>query len=278
MRRKMVKPLLAGLAGVAFLGLAWLAFDWHGEWQETRATDAHVQEIVAMLDLKAIPDFHLRLDKVRVFINDNSEHKTNDEFHANRENSAAFAAGVLAHAKGLSSDPINMECSTRTRLMAPILNALGYETRMVAIFDSDTNLKSHSFLEVLNPETGKWETQDADYDIYWRNRHSNERVSLAERAEAIDAIEPCGRNVCGWEHASREGIRANKLKAYLDIVSVTQREKGLRYALYTSRTDPDRVYRKEGETGSFCEVEAKRCEDGFHDIRAFNPDTAGPSR
>jgi hypothetical protein len=269
---------LAALACAAAVAAIWFAADWLSEWQEARATDTHVQEIVAMLDLKAMPDFHQRLDKIRVFINDHSEHKIDEEFYANRRNPAAFAAGVLAHAKGLSPDPIKMECSTRTRLMAPILGALGYETRVVAIFDSHTNLRSHSFLEVLNPETGQWETQDADFDIYWRNKDSGERVSLAERAEAIDAIEPCGRNVCGWDYASREGIRADKLKAYLDIISVTDREKGLRYALYTSRTDLDRVYRKDGETGSFCEVEEKRCEDGFYDIRNYSPYQAGLPR
>ena len=58
-----------------------------------------------------------------------------------------------------------MECSSRTILMGLILRALGYETRVVAIFDSRTNLKSHSFLEVINPATGRWETQDADFDI-----------------------------------------------------------------------------------------------------------------
>jgi hypothetical protein len=58
------------------------------------------------------------------------------------------------------------------------------------------------------------------------------------------------------------------LKTFLDIVSITDRENSLRYAVYTSRADRGRAYRKKGEAGSFCKIEAKRCEDGFHDIRA----------
>jgi hypothetical protein len=81
--------------------------------------------------------------------------------------------------------------------MRAVLTALGYRTRDVAIFDSHSNLKSHSFLEVLNPKTGHWETQDANFDIYWRDKQTGERISLAQRAEGLDAIEPCGRDVCG---------------------------------------------------------------------------------
>jgi hypothetical protein len=271
LRSKIFKFVAAALASLAVLVLAWFAANGLRKWQDARAARAHVQDIVARLDLAAIPDVHQRLDQVRGFINDHSERKLDAEFYANRRSAAAFASGVLAHAKGQLSDPINMECSTRTRLMRAILNALGDRTRDVAIFDSHRNLKSHSFLEVLNPETRRWETQDADFDIYWRDQRTGERVSLAERAEALDTIEPCGRDRCGWDQASREGLKPEMLKVFLDIVSITDRESGLRYAVYTSRADLDRTYRKRGNTGAFCEVETKRCEDGFHDIRTYRP-------
>jgi hypothetical protein len=154
--------------------------------------------------------------------------------------------------------------------MGLVLQALGYETRVVAIFRSRSNLNSHSFLEVMNPETKQWETQDPDYDIFWRSKDTAERISVAEMAEAIDDIEPCGRGGCGWDHKSREGIRAAKLKPYLDIISITAKEKATRYALYTSRADLSRTYSKGSKQGTFCEVEAKRCEMGFYDITKYN--------
>ena len=123
-------------------------------------------------------------------------HKIDQQFRANQANPDVFAAGVIAHAKGIAK-PIQMECSTRTNLMALILHALGYETRVIAIFNSRSNLNSHSFIEVLNPETKQWEAQDADYDIYWRSKGTGARISLADAAEAIDDIEPCGRETCG---------------------------------------------------------------------------------
>jgi hypothetical protein len=234
--------------------------------------------MVSMLDLKATPDFQRQVDQVRAFINDHSRHGMDETFWTNHGNPAAFAAGVLAHAKQLSSEPIYMECSTRSILMARLLRALGYKTRIVAIFNSRTNLRSHSFLEVMNPKSGRWETQDPDYDIYWQSKASKTRISLAEEAENIEGMEPCGRNSCGWEHVSREGIKATKLRDYLDIISITDKERDIRYALYTSRADLQTVYSKGSKRGTFCQVEAKRCKQGFYDIRKFSTYAAGMPR
>ena len=270
-RGAIFKRLLLGIAGTALIGGAiWLAVDWLQEQRAMARADAHVHEILSMLNLAAMPDFHQRLDKVRTFINDNSVHKIDKAFWANRGNPDVFASGVLAHARGTATEPVHMECSTRTSLMGRILQTLGYDTRVIAIFNSRTNLNSHSFLEVLNPETKRWETQDADYDIYWRSKSSGGRIALAEAAQSIDDIEPCGRNECGWGHASREGIRAERLKHYLDIISITANEKALRFTMYTSRADLNRVYSKGQKRGTFCEVEAKRCKYGFYDITKYS--------
>jgi hypothetical protein len=61
---------------------------------------------------------------------------------------------------------------------------LGYETRIIALFDTDgEGLRSHTFLDVKNPGTGKWETQDPEFDLYWMSKSSGVRVSLADAAE-----------------------------------------------------------------------------------------------
>ena len=274
-----LKRIFAGIAGIAVIGgAAWFAADWFHEQRRTTRTDAYVHDIITMLGLVDTPDFHQQIDKVRIFINDNSAHKPDQAFYANQGNSAAFAGGVLAHAKHLSTEPVHMECSTRSGLMARILGALGYETRKIAIFNSRTNLKSHSFLEVMNPETKRWETQDADYDIYWRSKESGERISLADRADAIGEIEPCGRESCGWDHVSREGIMAQRLIPYLDIISITAKQKAVRYSLYTSRADLDATYSKRGKRGAFCQVQAKYCKQGFFDITKYSTYAAGLPR
>ena len=272
------KLLLAGLLVIAGFAAVWFTADWAREQQTQKLTDGYVREMIPMLDLKSTPHFHQQVDKVRMFINNNSRHKIDEEFRAAQGNPAAFAAGMLAYAKRLSSEPVHMECSTRSNLMARVLRALGYRTRIVAIFNSRTNLRSHSFLEVMNPETERWETQDPDYDIYWRSKGSEMRISLADAAEGIEDLQPCGRDGCGWEHVSREGKEAKVLKRYLDIISITDKQRDIRYALYTSRAHLATIYTKRSKRGTFCQVEAQRCKQGFFDIKKFSSYAAGRPR
>src|SRR5262245_24876330 len=277
-QREILQRSLIWIAAVAVIGgTVWLAAERFNEQLVKTRTDAHVKEIISVLDLESMPEFHQRSDKVRTFINDNSIHKIDRAFWANHANPSSFAAGLLAHAKGVA-EPVHMECSTRTNLLGLVLQALGYQTRVVTIFSTRSNLNSHSFIEVMNPETKRWETQDADYDIFWRSKDTAERISVGEMAEAIDDIEPCGRGGCGWDHKSREGIRAAKLKPYLDIISITPEHKAARYALYTSRADLSRTYSKGLKQGTFCEVEAKRCKMGFYDITKYSTYAPGLPR
>jgi len=266
-----LRRLVAGsILVAAVFAFAWFAVDAIREAREVKLTSTYVQEIISRLDLAAVPDFHRRVDKVRAFINDNSIFSVDESFWKNKEYPSSFAAGLLAYSKGTASEPAHMECSTRTNLMSEILQKLGYDTRVVAVFDTDETLTSHSFLEVMDPGTGRWETQDPQLDIFWRNKVSGERVSLADAAEGLDSVEPCGRIRCGWDLENREGSKVARMRRFLDIISLTRKERGLRYALYTSRADLNRIYVKDGRRGTFCEVQAKRCRQGFYDIRKFS--------
>jgi hypothetical protein len=92
-----VPKALLGFAGIALFGAAiWLAAVWQNEQRLTMKRDENVQEIISMLDLRATPDFHLRVDTLRIFINDNSDHEIDETFWANYDNPTAFASGLLA--------------------------------------------------------------------------------------------------------------------------------------------------------------------------------------
>jgi hypothetical protein len=257
----------------------WIISGWVESRKEESALEGYLQEIMPMLNLATGSDFHKRIDRVRAFINDHSIHRMDKEFWATGPHLSAYAAKLIAYARGVSREPVHMECSARSKLMARILRSMGYETRLVAIYNTDTNLQSHTFLEVFNPETQRWETQDPDYDIYWRNKTSGERISLAEAAEVIDNIEPCGRSDCGWSIESREGIKPRKLRDYLDIISIivlppvnahSWRWREIRFALYTSRANLSRTFQWQGRTGTFCDVEAYLCQQGFYDLSRFS--------
>lgn len=252
--------MLVGLAG-AVLGLASLGLDRVRKGQ----IDASAARIVNAAKLESESRFHDRIDRLRLFINTHSKFKIDDEFRANLGRPDRFADAILAHATGASTERAHMDCSSQSNLMALALRSLGYETRQVAVWDTHAGrVKGHAFLDVKNPATGEWETQDPLYNLYWRSK-TGQRVSLADAAERLDDIEPCNEQACGWDIVSRDGVKAKKMTRFLDIISVKEAD-GRRFAVYTSRADLDQTYTHKNKHGRFCEIEPKRCKDGFFPI------------
>jgi hypothetical protein len=232
-----------------------------GDLVRDRREDARVEreaaEIATLIHLPG-SGHSQTFDAVRAFIYANTVGNMNSEFwKLNRER--AFTSAILAHVKGRRAEPVPMECASRSNLMGAVLRALGYETRRVALFDTDTkNLQGHTFLEVLNPETGQWESQDPLYDLYWRDNTTGARVSVFEHAEMIfDDLEPCSEDGCGWTRKS------SKLRPLIDVLTLADKEAGTKRSIYTSRANPAGPFTVKGRVGSFCEVMAKRCGDGF---------------
>ncbi|HXF54198.1 MAG TPA: hypothetical protein VNK52_08750 [Hyphomicrobiaceae bacterium] len=255
------------LAGVGLLVAAGLGARAGASWWSERRYEAAAREIVGLIALPPAADFHTKVDAVRAFVNDHSRHVADAEFYADWRTPYVMAEKVVAHARGLRARPAHMECSTRTALVSAVLRAMGFATRRIDIYDAAT-LNSHSFLEVRNPDTGSWEAQDPDYDIFWRRTSSAERISILEVAGRLDDAVPCGRTGCGWSISSREGIQAKHVPVYLDFIVVRERAPSRRYTVYTEQTDPAKVYTHRARTGTFCEVLAKNCRDGFFPIGA----------
>ena len=233
--------------------------------KELALLNEKIDEIIAFTDIDQVKDFHEKTDKLRILINDHSDHDIDDEFYAVWGNHRAFADELLKHLKGERADTPNMECSTRSNLLGQILERdENYDIRNVVLYTPDKNLQTHRVIEIRNPETGRWETQDTDYDVYWKNASTGERTSLAQVTADIDGHIPCGRHKCSWSHRSREGSEADIMKHYAKIITIHDKEAGKRFSLYAPDVDPDRVYEQyEGKKGTFCEIYARNCEDGF---------------
>lgn len=236
-------------------------------WHRAQRHQAAIKRIVALLDLPADAKHQAVFDAVRGFVNDHSQHAIDAEFYADWPYPHLLAEKVVAHAEGTRTEPAHMECSTRSALTAGILNELGHTTRRIDVYDAGV-LNSHTFLEVLNPETRRWETQDPDYDVAWRKTDGGERVSITDASGDLARIEPCGRAGCGWTIASRENTKAEALKELLDFIVVRWPDKELRYTIYTPRAEPDRIYSYRSKEGRFCDVLAKNCRDGFFPVEA----------
>jgi hypothetical protein len=261
MKRKLALRITVLIAAIAMLGLvSWLLiYALQGQ-----QFDGNLQKIIALLALPDQAKPEQRFDAVRQFIHNNSRH-VEDEGFRTLLGQNLVAEGLVAYAVGKKSEPIHLLCGGRSNMMSAILRKLGYETRIIALFDTDhEQLRAHTFLEVKNPETGRWETQDPDFDLYWTNKRSGKRVSLADSADDLSDLEPCHRpGACGWKLNDSEGKSALVIRDYLDIICVTNEVNGDRFCQFTTRAKPDGIFEWHGKRGRFCSLMPDRCARGF---------------
>lgn len=252
------------IVATAILGLAvWLVVDRLLDQRKKQRYDANLGKIISLIERPAEAEPAAVFDMVRRFIHGHSRHAVDAEFRRVHGDRNLIATGIIAHATGQSSEPVHLECSTRSNLMSAVLRKLGYQTRIVYVFDTDGDdgekLRSHTFVDVLNPSTGKWESHDPDYDFFWRAVAAGDRVSVPETAEELSKIEPCDENRCGWDLVSDEGQAAATIHSLIDIVSTVDKSADRRITRFTSRANPNKVFTFYDRRGTFCEIMAKLC-------------------
>ncbi|PZO86460.1 MAG: hypothetical protein DI626_06540 [Micavibrio aeruginosavorus] len=242
-----------------------------------KSLDTHAARMVDLSKVSDIENFHARVDAVRDFVHDNSQHNMGEEFYAAWPDKTAVAKVFVEGLEGKRKDLPHMECSTRSNTMAQMLNVMDLDTRNIVLYSTKNNLANHRIIEVRNPENGNWEAHDVSYNIYWRNKETKQRVSLAEVGAAPDAHEPCNPERCGWNaktidhHAADEEMHnPQELRHLLGIIAIHDEESGLRIALYADGVQPEHRYTMSDEQGTFCHFFGKNCADGFIPMKDFN--------
>lgn len=230
----------------------------------------YADEIISLADIPEHADFHTKIDSVRLFILGNSIRGADKEIYGPNGGQVLLAKMLIAHAEDKSQKLPRVECSYRSGLMAAVLERMGYETRIVNVFNTtDLSPKvpqsSHTFLDVKNPSSGVWESQDPDYDLYWKSINTGSRIAVSDFGEDIDQIEPCRPNACGWDIIAK-GVPRNLIR-YFQIFSLFDETKNRRYSLYTSRADLTAIHGNSGRHGKFCDVYFYSCRSGFFPAR-----------
>jgi len=261
-----MKKIITGIVAVLILSvLSYLAYDEYHDWQEEKLYRQKIQTILAQINIPENASFHDQIDRVRYYVFDTTDHNMNEEFYAIWRDQNRVAQEVINFSKGDRQTQVPLECSTRTGLMDAMIRALGYRTRVINVYEVKKDLPGHVFVEILNPDTGKWEAYDPDYDISWRNK-TGARVSFAQAWEDPENHHPCGRNgVCGWDYKSDENRNLHRIKKY-KLISIIDRDAGQRYTLYPDGIDPKAVYNYKGKTATFCDHIDKNCRQGFYPL------------
>jgi|GEM_PF-5127488 len=155
-------------------------------------------EIIAAEPFASESEF---FDNVRRFVHENSV--SSGDIEAVRyyyEQPDDMILRLLQSARGAGKGP-DMECYTRTRAMMGLLYIMKIASRRVFVMtDAGEELRSHTFLEVFNKSTNKWEVQDPEFNLYYRYVDGRGRLSAKELAESdLSEFEPCqGNGKCGW--------------------------------------------------------------------------------
>ena len=222
------KGFILVIASALILAIGWWLGSWIVEQKRSQRNDAALRQLISLMAIPEEAGPATKFDIARRFIHRHSRHKSDAAFEKMLGRGDLFAEGMLAHALGRSSEPVHVECSTRSSLMANVLRRLGYKARIAYVFDTDPkkkdgNVPSHTFLDVYNPDTGKWESHDPDYDVFWRSVHDGARISIFEAPENLAEIEPCNQTRCDWDLVSDEGREIRKIHELIDIVSIVDK-------------------------------------------------------
>ncbi len=250
-----------GLAIITVLGVNYVS-----ELRKEALYAKQIETIKKASGIANIADFHQMTDHLRTYINTNSRHMIDDEFRSLWRDKTKLAGTFVDYVEGRRKELPKMECATRSALMMAVLNAHGFKTRSIDAYANDKEnniLNSHALLDVWNPELQKWETHDPEFDVYWKNIKTGERVSMIE-SSLDNNIMPCNNKDCGWYIKNSVGNPALDLKKLTEYLTAIDRNTGERITYYHPDISPDKQLQYDGKQGTYCDILRKNCEDGFY--------------
>ncbi len=141
------------------------------------------------------------IDMTRWFVRNGFVQKYDKWYDENKYNTGLVLETLYQHHLDPSSEPAHLDCQPSCRALASILNYLGFQTRLVALLTDDYDfVASHALVEVLNPDSGKWELQDPLYNLFFYNSLSGERVSAIDIVfNGTEKIIPSNGHLHGWD-------------------------------------------------------------------------------
>ena len=203
--RKMVLPVALIIAALLVMPRA---FEWGSDFLALR----DVTEFIGSRSFTSESD---KIDYVRNWVNENSIHKIDEEHRSYAWDTPAVVSMLWDTHLTKSGHP-HLSCGPRANAMKSILEGLGVEARIVSTFTDDySNVRSHTFLDVLNSETGVWELHDPDFNFCVVDMNTNERLPTFRLvAEDLGPVLPISATRSGWREHRIEHLK----KSYFDAV------------------------------------------------------------
>ena len=122
--------------------------------------------------------------------------------------------------KTVTGDPTaeraELLCGNMVNVFSGLCAELGLQKRTIWTYsDSQGYFQGHTYLEIFNTTTNKWEIQDADYNVYYTDARTGERVGVKEmmNADDIENFIPHNASESGWSETGAEALRLANLYA-----------------------------------------------------------------
>jgi len=175
-----------------------------------------LDQVISHVKSQKFPSVLQTVDFIRIFVNENSLHKI-DEEHKKYAANPEIVIGKLFNKFSEKAPPPHLSCGPRARVMKLILDKMKIKNRTVHIFSDEYNsVRSHSFLEV--DTGGGWHIQDPDFNIYYENSGTKVRASIMDLVFGrVENYTPCkGSRNCGWKknhvlHLKNKFFEATKI-------------------------------------------------------------------
>ena len=211
-------------------------------------------------NISAPENFVLTVDNIREYVNKNSVNIIDDDFWSYKSDHERVAGMMIDHESGLSTYKPHLECSARASLFKTLLKRMGYKSRVVYVWTHLDEFPSHTFLEVFNNETKKWEVSDADYNLYYEDISTKQRLSVNDLLRLDQSMyHPCGKDTgCGWDIQTKGNDPANNLKKYMALASYSD-DDGRITVVNVNRFSLEKPALLKGENRRFCDVFSKFC-------------------
>lgn len=187
-----------------------------------------------------------RIDFVRKWVYENSIHRI-DAQHREYAFNTPRVISMLWNTHISKQDYAHLSCGPRAMAMKRILDSLGVKSRVISVFtDNNPQVNSHTFLEVLNTETERWELQDPDFNIYYIDTESKKRIATSRLIWGdLDNVTPISTNKKGWKDNNVQHLKQDYFEAmiYMNHLRTEKTEKSV-ILLNTDRFNAAKVFEK----------------------------------
>jgi len=126
-----------------------------------------------------------------------------------------YAVWRMLQTDRLHAEPIRMTCGSRSCALKWMLAKAGIKSRRVQVYSGTRDfIRGHRFIDVLNPDTGRWELQDPSYDISYRRVDTGTPVCTEEIVfGALDTVAPLSAEASGWAACGVDRLRKGYFQA-----------------------------------------------------------------